>query len=230
MINRELALAVTPKVGASLSLMGSLWIFFEVLTDREKRSMVYHRIIFMFALFDILESSITFFASSWLMVPPGPWQARGNHATCAFQGFVTQLGSGALFSYNAVLSIFYLLVIKYNIPERRLRKHEWALHIYPLSFGFILATTAAANNWLHNATLWCWIAADPACLGDEPTASPEYCEKFNADFLYIIRWCFFMAPGKERERYTREEEGGKERAITSDRVDGLYYFSCARVA
>lgn len=185
-----ITLAIAPKVGGFLSVLGSTWIFAEVLGDGEKRKVVYHRLMFMFSFFDIIVSSAAF-ASTWSMIPDGnAWNAIGNQATCNMQGFALQLGS-TLFTYNAFLSIFYVLVINYNVPDSKLMKYEWSLHIFPISFGLITAIIPLANSWYHNANLWCWIAVSPECQGDAGELDPACAEYDN---IHIYRWVFFFAP------------------------------------
>ena len=47
------------------------------------------------------------------------WGAMGTTRTCEVQGFFLQLGL-AIPMYNALLSIFFLLVIRYGVPEKRI--------------------------------------------------------------------------------------------------------------
>lgn len=189
---QEVALAIAPKVGGGISILGSLWIFWDILTSREKRQQVYHRIMFMISSFDIIVSSGAF-SSTWPMTEDtDPWKGRGSDTTCKIQGFAMQLG-GTLFTYNAALSVFYVLMIVFHLKEELLKKYEWTLHIVPLTFGISTATIAMGMDWYHNANLWCWIAVDPAC-SDELYASlnVEYCSRYNN--IWIFRWAFFFAP------------------------------------
>jgi hypothetical protein len=90
---QQVALALTPKFSALLSLVGSLWIVVEVMTDKLKRSTVFHRLLLGMSGVDIL-SSLAFFASTW----PVPrhtedviW-ATGGSTSCMLQGFFIQVG------------------------------------------------------------------------------------------------------------------------------------------
>jgi hypothetical protein len=188
MSSQAIALAIAPKVGGLLSILGSSWIFLEVMGNAGKRKLVYHRLMFMLSLFDIIVSSAAF-ASTWPMTPDGdPWGAIGNEVTCNIQGFALQLGS-TLFCYNAFLSIFFVLVINFSVPEPVLRKYELGLHIFPVVFGLTTAIIPVVKNYYHNANLWCWIAVDPECIDGEDS---ESCDGF--DKFHIYRMTLFFGP------------------------------------
>lgn len=192
--HQQVAVAIAPKVGGAISILGSLWIFLEILGSREKRQQVYHRMMFMMSMFDTIVSSGAF-SSTWPMTTDDqdPWRGRGTDTTCSIQGFSLQLGA-TLFTYNAALSIFYVLLITFKVTEQRIHKrYEWALHGLPLCFGIGTATTAAAKNWYHNANLWCWIAVDPVCIDyTQEDDLDEYCDRFQ--HIWIYRWALFFAP------------------------------------
>jgi hypothetical protein len=198
---QDIALALAPKVGGSISILGSTWIALDVMGSTEKRSAVYHRMMLGISCFDVLVSTGAL-ASTWPMTTSSeatenddvyydsPWQAHGNDVTCSIQGFAMQLGS-TLFCYNAALSIFYVLMIAYRVPEFKLKKYEWALHGPPVLFGMTTATVAAILGWYHNANLWCWMAESPECLDPQNTDSPS-CDKY--EHIWIYRWALFFAP------------------------------------
>lgn len=189
---QQIALAIAPKVGGAVSIFGSLWIFLEILGSREKQQQVYHRIMFMISTFDIMVSAGAF-ASTWPMTPAtDPWKGRGTETTCTIQGFAMQLG-GTLFTYNAALSIFYVLLITFKVNEIIIKKYEWAIHAPPLLFGLTTASVAAGMGWYHNANLWCWIAVDPDCLDEDfALENVSHCDRYQ--HIWIYRWALFFAP------------------------------------
>lgn len=140
---QQIALALVPKFTSILSILGSSWVIVEVLTEREKRHSVYHRLLCAMSIYDVLES-VWNFCSTW-PIPAGPlgiWGASGNTQTCTAQGFFLQLGL-AIPMYNASLSIYYLLVIRYNVPDDKLWKRvEPTMHA--ASFLFAGGTAFAA--------------------------------------------------------------------------------------
>ena len=89
---QQTALAVIPKITASLSIIGSVWIVVEVLTTKEKRHNVYNRLLCMMSLVDCINSA-WYFASTW-PIPrdsgDGVIYNVGNLNTCTTQGFFLQ--------------------------------------------------------------------------------------------------------------------------------------------
>jgi hypothetical protein len=171
---QRVSLALTPKFTGFLSALGSLLIVLDVIGERQKRQNFYHRMMLMFGCVDCLVS-FGYFASTW-PIPEGTpdvvW-ARGNDRTCAAQGFFLQFGT-ASFMYNAVLTVYYVLTIRYSVREPGIRKWEKLFHFVPLGFGIGTSTVCAAFGWYGNANLWCWIA--------------------GFDDAHIYRWAFYYGP------------------------------------
>ena len=199
--SQRLALAVAPKVGGVMSVGGSLWIVVEISSLPRQKRQVYHRLLCMMSAVDIIVSTAAF-CSTWPMTTTAdndntPYDGlyKGTTATCAVQGFAMQLGA-TLFTYNAALSAFYVLLISYQIKEQKLTSYEYALHGIPLLFGLTTAAVAASLQWYHNANLWCWIAVAPECEGND-NADADADAAFDCDryqHIWIFRWAFFFAP------------------------------------
>jgi hypothetical protein len=88
---QQIALAVTPKITASLSILGSAWIVVEILTVPEKRANVYNRLLCAMSINDVILSS-WYFSSTW-PIPEGTdgvYMAIGNERSCVVQGFFLQ--------------------------------------------------------------------------------------------------------------------------------------------
>lgn len=93
----SIVLAIAPKAPALLSLGGSIYIIWSVLSSREKRSNIYHRLMLGLSCSDILASHI-YFLGTWL-VPRGSsgpfgdvYMAFGtDDSTCSYSGFFNQL-------------------------------------------------------------------------------------------------------------------------------------------
>ena len=150
---QNIALAIVPKFTSFLSLLGSSWIIVEVFTEKNKTQSVYHRLLCAMSIYDVLES-VWNFCSTWPIPVGSPnlWGASGTTQTCTAQGFFLQLGL-AVPMYNASLSMYYLLVIKYNMPDAKLRKRvEPSMH----AASFLLAggtAFAAIGLDLFNVSL-----------------------------------------------------------------------------
>lgn len=140
---QQIALAIVPKFTAFASILGSSWVILEVLTEVEKRRSVYHRLLLMMSVYDVLES-VWNFCSTW-PIPigtPNIWGNVGTQQSCSAQGFFLQLGL-AVPMYNACLSAYYLLVIRYNTSDLKLKRQvEPVMHVF--SFVFPVATAFAS--------------------------------------------------------------------------------------
>jgi hypothetical protein len=195
---QQIALAVIPKFSSVLSLFGSSWIITEVLTDRNeslpKRNHSYHRLLLAMSVYEVLES-IWNFVSTWA-IPAGTegvvW-ARGNEATCTTQGFFLMLGV-AIPIYNAMLSLYFLLVVKYKYSDTVLRQWvEPAMHVVAFSWAFGTSVSASVLGLMNNANLWCWIAPFPSdCLDSWRYGEEGNCER--GDNAWIYRWAFYFGP------------------------------------
>lgn len=171
------ALALMPKISASLSVFFSATMVLLVLRDPLRRSKVFHRLILGMSLTDVVTSS-WWVASTWpIPRDSGIMWAVGNTATCTVQGFFLQLGIANPL-YNLSLSVYYLLAVHWAWGEERLRKVEPLFHLGPLGWGFTTAIIGLPLKIFNNATLWCWIADSP---GRNENTAP-------------FRWGIFYAP------------------------------------
>eukprot|EP00980_Cylindrotheca_fusiformis_P024075 scaffold11510_cov41-Cylindrotheca_fusiformis.AAC.1 len=67
--SQQRVLASLPKISSVFSLFGSLWIIIEVTTEKQKRQVPYHRLLFAMSVYDALES-VWNFGSTW-PIPEG---------------------------------------------------------------------------------------------------------------------------------------------------------------
>jgi hypothetical protein len=157
------AIALVPKFTGFLSLLGSSWIFYEVITDKKKRQSMYHRLLLCMSISDWNSSFWTYVLSSW-MLPSESYSANttffsasGTWATCNLQGFMFQLGIATPL-YNAALSLYYVLLLKYNwTPKQMARQIEPYLHAGIISFS-VATSIAPLFMTLYNPTITSWCA------------------------------------------------------------------------
>jgi hypothetical protein len=138
----------------------------EVGTDKSKQRLVYHRLLCGFALIDLFVSSGRFL-TTWPVPKPSENVvfAIGNEQTCDFQGFLIQMSS-ALPIYSAMITIYFLLAIRYNLSEEKIKKNfELALHTIPIAFALATSSAALSFKMFNEAELWCWIASFPSGCG-----------------------------------------------------------------
>ncbi|GFH46976.1 hypothetical protein CTEN210_03451 [Chaetoceros tenuissimus] len=114
---------VLPSLTGSLSFISSSFIMITIL--RSKQNTEYHRILFCLSFWDSVVSFCI--ALSTLPMPSdvvydykGP--SIGTTGTCELQAFLIFLGWGYVCSSNALLNIYYLCTIRYNISEEKFRK------------------------------------------------------------------------------------------------------------
>jgi hypothetical protein len=179
------AAAIVPKVAAFPSILGSLFIIQHVLRSKKRRGRVYHRILLLMSVNDLVYS-FKAFISTWPQPRDTPdwlsYGSVGNAATCTAAGF---LGHGSALTsivYNLSLTIFFLMVVRYGWKESQIKKRvEFWLHFVPFLVGWSTATAGLFLK-LFNAFGWtCWINSYPLGCTDNVD-----CER--GDNAGIYRW------------------------------------------
>jgi hypothetical protein len=108
---------------------------------------------------------------------PNPWLGAvmgigiGNQATCEAQGFFMQLSLTGTPLYTLSLAIFYLCVIKYEMPDETFRKKvEPYLHLITNLWAWSTALFALLSGSIHSSTddSSCYINASPLDCLDDP--------------------------------------------------------------
>ena len=151
-------LAITQKIPAFLSVMGSTMIISSVLRSKINRGNMQQRLLCAMSCIDVSVSLV------WLLtnffIPEDyityPW-TLGNDASCKAQGFIVQFSISSIL-YNSCLSLYYLLIVKFNWKQRHLEKIEKWMHICPIMFGLATAIASLVLDVFHPANWDCWIA------------------------------------------------------------------------
>jgi len=199
------ALAVIPKISGLSSIVGSAWIVFEVVKDPTKLKKTYHRLVFMMSACNFFVS----FAKAYSTWPvPATKEnenvngAIGNVSDCTIQGFFVQLGNTIVPMYNIALSIYFLLVIKYNYSNKRTRDIEWMMHAACFGTAFALSIVGLVPGLdLYNydqfgggsEVMWCSMSSYPSgCLSSYENNGVTTCERGNNAALYELG--LFYAP------------------------------------
>lgn len=140
-------------------------------------------------------SSIALFASTWPIPKDteGIIFAVGNEKTCIAQGFLIQTGIIAPY-YNLCLAIYYMLVVKYKVPEEILRHNfEPAAHLFCIGAAFLPATAGVFLDLYNQANIWCWIASYPqGCVNSLNNNGETTC--IRGDNAWMYRWAFYYGP------------------------------------
>lgn len=193
---QQIVLAVMPKVSASLSILGSSYIVYDCIFrgQRHKREQTsYHRLLVGLSICDLL-MSIGLFTSTWPMPAdtPNVWGAVGNVQTCEAVGFIEQAGVAAVM-YNASMSTYYLLRIRYGWTPRKIAKVEPFMHAIPLLFGLATMIASLTLDLFNSGLFDCWIAPFPqGCEESWRNGGVTTCERGDNASLY--QWLFDLIP------------------------------------
>lgn len=180
---------VIPKITGFMSIVGSAFIVATVLRSKEKRGRVYHRLLLAMAILDV-STSFWFFMGSWPIPQDTPTvdMSLGTTWSCTLQGFFIQLGLAVPF-YNAMLSVNYLLAIRYGWSDQKMHSVEPYMHVGALAWPLASAIACLPMTLFNNANLWCWIAPLPAGCNDDDPDPANHCIRGHNAVLY--QWVFF---------------------------------------
>jgi G protein-coupled glucose receptor regulating Gpa2 len=117
---------------ASLSMVGSLIIIYLVLLHRRKRWEVYHRLLLSLSLADVAFDLSILFQFPLVRRDTGHPLAIGNITSCTAVGFWTTWSFSMVNLFFVVLSVYFVLTVRYGKNERQVRRY-----IEP--YGYIVA-------------------------------------------------------------------------------------------
>jgi len=154
-------------------MFGSVFIIQSVLRNNHRSKRVYHRLLLLMSSMDLI-FSIKEFMSTWIIPKEtGVWGAKGTTATCTATGFFGQ-GSGLTsILYNGMLTLFFLLTIRFGWTETRVQRIEPILHAVPLAIGWATAIAGLPLDLYNPIGINCWIGGEDA---------------------WVYRWAFFHGP------------------------------------
>lgn len=180
------AVAITPKITSSISIMCSVFIIKEVITEhRRNKGKATLRALMGMSVIDVLASS-GWFLSTWA-APVGSSNAAfaaGTTASCTYQGFLLQVAIGAPM-YNATLALHYLLIIRYGWHEQDLRRIEPYLHAFVLIFAFGTGIALIPLGIYNHIGAVCWTMGLPqGCENSNHKPSDVLCERGNYAWIY----------------------------------------------
>ena len=144
------------------------------------RDNMQQRLVCAMSVVDMLVSAVWFMTNLFMPEDNGQYpHAVGNANSCRAQGFIVQFSISSVL-YNACLSVYYLLVIKFNWRICDMERIEKWMHIFPLSFGLVTAITALVLGFYHPANWDCWIAPSKSSDPDK-------------EIINALQWGFFFA-------------------------------------
>lgn len=129
------------------------------------------------------------------------WLSSGSVTTCNIQGFFSVWGGLTLAAWDTVLSIFYVLTIRFSLTDDQLRKIEFRfLHliIWPCTTAFSIAALLTASY--NSITDYCWLATSPqSCVMGQnieelpPCTRGRHSLPFTGIYFSVIFVAMFVA-------------------------------------
>jgi hypothetical protein len=204
---QQWTVALTRHIFGNLSVAASSIIVYQVvlriIKDRrsQRRDLVtpYHRLMLGFSLADILYSF--WVGLSTLVVPEssGVIYGFGTTATCSIQGFFLQFGA-ATHLYIAILSLYFLLKIRYNVTDDTLyHRYEFWFHAIPWVVAIGTGSMGVAlqiYNPMIVPEMGCWVGPFPTdCLdpGGPPCTRGYKTDAQGSLYSFILAFCWLFA-------------------------------------
>lgn len=214
------SLIIVPMVTGSTSFIASSTLIVSILRSTQKLSKIYRRFIFGLSAFDILQSLSQ--ALSTTMMPKWTkiWLAVGNDTSCDISAFLAVLGSCGSIVYSLSLTIYFLLVIKFDLKDRNIsEKYEPFLHAFPIIYASTVSITIYATGNYNPAGPVCWIASEPLNCRDDPNidcmswgdpdvfkwisaGGPALVVLFVNAIIFVVIWRTVLIQTKKSESYS----------------------------
>lgn len=166
------AIAILPKVGGSLSIIGSSLLLRDVVRKRQDVPLT-TEVIANITVANLFIAFWECFLSTW-MVPRDTsvaYMASGNTASCEAQGFITVVNLIVLeFSYT-ILSVLYWIMVAKGWTEQKTQR--WKIRFFFLGLPIILALGFAIPMLylrMYNFTGWfsCFLEEYPLNCDVDP--------------------------------------------------------------
>lgn len=117
---------------------------------------------------------------------------QGNTWTCTLQGFLIQFGLVASPLFAFVLSLFYLLIIKYRWTDARLHRLEPWVHGVIWVFTLAVSVFPIKLQLYNNAHDICWLESYPEGCKDSWTYGDEStCTRGDNAWIYALTVSIF---------------------------------------
>ena len=233
----ELALAITPKVSGSLSIIGSILIIRDVIKHWRSSSGHHHqisatsRVLLSMSIADLGSSFFAHFLSTW-MVPPSDEisiaLARGNETTCTIQAFTYELFLYAALWSFAFLAVAYWLTICRQKNEDTLRnwKYQLLLIVIPWIIGLVSAIPKVIlGQASYNGYWWCELSEGRRVDNIPDQISVVICFILVVFSLCsLIRFVYLREKKMDQFTFTSDQIVNREKTIQVT-YQGLFYIS-----
>lgn len=190
---QEMILSILLVCSAILSVVGSCTIVFKIVRSlcRNQTTTPYDRIILGLSCCDII-ASFTYALGPFLLpseTSQRVW-ASGDDASCQKLGFLMQLASLWAIWYNAILSFYYLLTVRFQVKRTDFcRKYEPWLHLSGAVFFPSTALAGYVGKWYQEEDLamTCWI-------GEVKTGCDENGENCTGEWGELVAYMIGAVP------------------------------------
>lgn len=160
--------AICPKVGASLSFIGGLFIIHGFYTGAGAlRKKVFHRLACSMALFMTI-LSLSLFLGTWPIPKDTMMYAYGNHSSCQIQGTIIVYCNGVVWGYFTSLSLLALIQVRNDFNETKTRKVELWFHFAILFLPIPSVVIALFRGFINPGKAWCWVETYPISCTQDP--------------------------------------------------------------
>ena len=118
------------------------------------------------------------------------WGAMGTAATCSFQAFIFIGGGIAFTCWDMLLSVTYVLMVRYHWSNHSLLKLQSVMHGMIWTFAIILPTLAQLDESFNSSHDYCFLLPSPEVCAYVDTIPCERGENYFAYFIvvYVILW------------------------------------------
>lgn len=152
------AASMITTVSSGLSAIGSITMLSVISRSQLKLTSVYHRIMFMTGVMDIISSTASLLTTIPMPVdqiyPFEGFQSRGNMTTCEIQGFARLFGTGCSFIYNCGLVFFYLCILRLKMRDETIRKCvEPTIHVISWLIPLVSGVSQTSIFTIHYTCL-----------------------------------------------------------------------------
>ena len=158
----RMCIVIIPKIGGTLSIIGSAFVAQDVLKFPERHAKMTNRVILDLSISDIIFSTICHIFVTW-PVPQGlVYGSSINQVICIAQGFLNVFSAFYAALYNMTLPLTYILQVRYEWSEENLRRYQPSFIFIPIFIGLVLATSLSPYSAYNYDGDWaCEIAASP---------------------------------------------------------------------
>lgn len=165
---QQYSMATVPRVAGLLSVTGSLTIILECWLDWfDGKDTPISRLLVSLSVADLL------FSTAWIIStsasPSELEYVKGNVGTsdtCVVQGFIYQLGLVSEVFSNVSLALFYVLMVRFEWSNKRVKKIETLIHSSIWLIALACAIYPIPLQMYNNTWFFCWIESYPLGCDD----------------------------------------------------------------